>query len=262
MEEGEKSMKTQFLLETKELDYLTKHFRITTNKSVDRMYSIPSLDLLNEAKCRDYLDKVTDIFESPSKKVLASQFSKRYSFSIITHSLYAMTMFNRGLDHSIENCNIESEYHDNVWLPKVRLSKLHVDQPTETNRHKWRDQVIKNIFANHIAKIWRSISQTTNISTTVLWENTAIYVYWLYEKRIGEGASESQKSRIYEDYQYLLGEAPGSLFGQSENPLKNYNSLNCTIPSPDKPVRIRKTCCYYYQISFNKVYCSTCPRNK
>jgi len=242
-----------------EMDLLTKHFRLTKNTSSDRELSVPAVDLLDEAKCMTYLDRVTGIFQSPSKIVTASQFSKRYSFLMIAPSLYAMTMFNKGWDHSVQNCHIESVYQDKTWLPKVRLADLQVTQPTDGDRHEWRDQMIKSIFAGNISRIWCAISKAAKIPITVLWENTAIYVYWLYEKRMEEGSDKNQKVRIHEDFQYLLDEAPASLFGYTENPLKKYNSPKCTVSTSDQPVRIRKTCCYYYRISSNDSYCSTCP---
>jgi ferric iron reductase protein FhuF len=247
-------------LNPEEMDYLTKHFRLTTNRSPDPQFSVPSMDLLDETKCLAYLDRVRGIFQSPSTLVTASQFSKRYGFLAIAPSLYAMTMFNKGLDLSVENFMIESAYRDKAWLPNVRLTNWLVTQYVDGHRHEWRDQIIKNIFAGNIAKVWRSISKAGNIPMAILWENTAIYVYWLYEKRIGEGASDKQISRIHEDFHYLLNRAPASLFGEKENPLSRYSSPPSMATSSDQEVRIRKTCCYYYQIAPNQGYCSTCPK--
>jgi ferric iron reductase protein FhuF len=247
-------------LNPEEMDYLTKHFRLTTNISPDPKFSVPSINLLDETKCLAYLDRVRGIFQSSSTLVTASQFSKRYSFLAIAPSLYAMTMFNKGLDFCAENCMIESAYQDKTWLPKVRLTNWLVTPHIDGNRHEWRDHIIKNIFAGNIAKVWRAISKAGNIPMAILWENTAIYVYWLYEKRIGEEASDQQISRVHEDFQYLLSEAPASLFGEKENPLGRYFSPQITTTSSSQEVRIRKTCCYYYQISPNKDYCSTCPK--
>lgn len=246
----------------KEMEYLTEHLRLTTDISPDRRLSVPVADLLDETKCLSYLDRVADVFESPSTLVTASQFAKRYSFLTIAPSLYAMTMFNKGFDHSAPNCHIESVYREETWLPEARLADWQITQPTtDSNRQEWRDQMLNNIFAGNLAKVWRSISKAASIPTPVLWENAAVYVYWLYEKRIGDGVNESQKSRIREDFHYLVNEAPASLFGETVNPLAKFNSPKSRKAPSDQPIRIRKTCCYYYQISPNQAYCSTCPKN-
>lgn len=77
------------------MDVLTKDFRLTINSSPDRIFSIPSIDLLNKAKCLAYLDRVTSIFQSSSKVATVSQFSKRYGFLSFGSGLYAMAMFNK-----------------------------------------------------------------------------------------------------------------------------------------------------------------------
>jgi ferric iron reductase protein FhuF len=248
-------------LEPEEVEYLTKQFRLTTNVSQDRRCSIKAIDLLDEQRSTLYMDRLTDILQSPSRMITASQFAKRYAFLIVAPSLYAMTMYNKGLNLSIENCHVDDLDHNENWVPNIRLTDLHVTQPsTSGKRHEWRDQVIKNIFAGNLVKIWRSISKVSNVPMSILWENTAVRVYSLYEKKVGEGGSEQERSRIQGDFQYLINEAPAVLFGETKNPLAKYYVPKCTISSSDQPVRIRKTCCYYYKVSSNGEYCSTCPK--
>lgn len=246
---------------SEQLDYLINHLRLTTDRSQDLKLSIPSIDLLDETKCSAYLDKLEGIFPSSSNILKASMFAKRYSYMTIASSLFAMTMFNKALDYSVENCQLESRYQDQTWLPNVRLTDWQVTKPGESDRCEWRYEVVKNIFAGNIAKVWRTLSKTANIPITILWENTAIYVYWLYEKRIGGEDAEHQKINIHEDFHFLLNKAPAALFGTAINPLTRFNSPKSNVPISEQLVRIRKTCCYYYQISPDQSCCSTCPRN-
>lgn len=244
-----------------EQQYLATHFRVTTNISPDRDSSISAVDLLDEESLRAYLERIADKFQAPSLMVTASQFAKRYSFLIIAPSLYALSVYNKGVDHSLENCHLESAQQKGTWLPQLRLSDWGVSQPSENSRAAWRDQILENMFAGNLAKVWRALARTAKISSQVLWENTAVYVYWLYEKRIGEEANGLQKSRLQDDFQYLLN-APASLFGEAENPLKQFNGPKCVLSPAKPPIRVRQTCCFYYQISPQQSYCSTCPRNK
>ncbi len=247
--------------EPEEIKVLTSDFRITTTESLDHKHSLSVAELLSEAMASEYMDRVAALFETSSKVVAASQFSKRVSFSMIAPSLYAMSICNKGLDFSAENCHIESRFQEKTWLPQVRLNDWTVTQPVGNDRDAWRTQVVHNIFAGNLFKVWQAVSQATKIPIAILWENTAIYVYWLYEKRIGDENNESLRSRIEADFQFLL-EAPASLFGLSENPLSRYNTAKCMVTSSEHPVRIRQTCCYYYQVSMNQAYCTSCPRVK
>ncbi|QJD88029.1 (2Fe-2S)-binding protein [Cohnella herbarum] len=250
-----------FAMLPEEMNVLTQHFRLTLEPSLDRRISIPSVSLLDRDKGLELMDKVSTVFETSSKVAVVSLFAKRYGFMSILSGLYAMTMFDKSLNYSIENCHLESSYRDQAWLPKVRLIRWDVSRPVEGCREEWRDQVLRTIFAGNIAKVWRALTKIAPISASVLWENAAIYVYWLYENRIEEGASEAQKSRIRDDFQYLINEAPATLFGETSNPFKKFNSDKIMIPTSDVPLRIRKTCCYYYQTS-DEEYCPTCPKRK
>ncbi|XEC94539.1 IucA/IucC family C-terminal-domain containing protein [Paenibacillus tarimensis] len=250
------------LFKPEELDVLTSVFRLRIDPSPERTFSIPSSDLLDKDKCLAYMEGITGIFESSSMVAVISQFSKRYAYMTMASGLYAMTMFDKGLDYSVDNCHIESVYHGESWLPEVRLTDWQETSPEDGKRSEWRQQVIRNIFADNIAKVWCSIAKAANVPVAMLWENMAISLYWLYEKRMGEGADERQKARIHEDYHYLLHEAPAELFGETENPLAKFNSPKCATPASDVAIRMRKTCCFLYEIPGEAVYCITCPKMK
>ncbi|WP_256760514.1 IucA/IucC family C-terminal-domain containing protein [Cohnella sp. WQ 127256] len=251
------------MFKPEEVDVLVQDYRLMLEPSSDRRFSMPAIDLLNKEKSLEYLAGVSSIFESSSHVATVSLFAKRYSYLIIASSLYAMSVFNKGIDYSIANCHIESYYQGQAWLPRVRLADWPVSQPTEGNRKEWRDQIIHNIFAENIAKAWLSLSKMAPISKAVLWENTAIYVYWLYENKFGEGVSADQNSRVQEDFEYLLNEAPAHLFGENKNPFARFNSPKKATLASDVPIRIRQTCCYYYLASDEpEDYCPTCPKIK
>ncbi|UHA73403.1 (2Fe-2S)-binding protein [Paenibacillus sp. 481] len=250
------------LFEPEEVNILTEHFRLTLHASRDSRLSIPAVDLLDTAKCQEYLEAAKTIFQCSNAAASLSQLSKRYAYLTMASGLYAMTMFNKGLDYSIENCHIESVDEDKSWLPEVCLSDWRVTEPTGGDRYIWREQMIQRIFAGNMAEVWNSVSKVAKVPTSILWENAAISVYWLYERRMLEGASDQQKARIQEDFQYLVQEAPAHLFGERENPMKKYNSPKCTTSYSDTPIRVRKTCCFLYKISDDHDYCLTCPKLK
>ncbi|PZD94314.1 hypothetical protein DNH61_18050 [Paenibacillus sambharensis] len=238
---------------------LTEDYRLTKMSSPDRSLSVPSLDLLDTNRCRSYMEGAAEIFGTTVIAAAASQFSKRYAYMTMASGLYAMTMFDKALDYSLENCRIESVYQGSSWLPEVRLSDWQVSSPAAEGRKEWRDQVVSRIFAGNIAKVWRSIAAAARIPASTLWENMAISVYWLYEKRMVEGADESGLRRIEEDLRYLLEEAPAELFGERENPLMKYNNAETVISSSGEPKRKRRTCCLLYKVSGSSPYCVTCP---
>lgn len=247
-------------LASREQHVLAEQFRFTNAISPDRKLSIPVHDLLKEDTMTAYLNQLAEFFPSASSRVIASQFSKRYSFMILTPSLYSLTMFNKHLIMSMENCHIESAYNDSKWLPKIRLQNLNVTCPESESRETWMNDAVSQIFADHLAKIWHTLSKIAHLPMATLWENAAIYVYWLYEIQMLKEADEQIKKQIHCDFQYLLYVAAGDLFGTNKNPLKKFNNKKCQSPLTKQLIRGRNTCCLYYKISSEGDYCSTCPK--
>lgn len=248
-------------LSAEETSVLLREYRLAIEPAVDATYSLYAKNLLDNEQALDYLQKIAHFFQSPSILVTASLFAKRYSVLTIASAFYAMSRYDKGLHCRIENMWVEAEY-SKPWLPTIRLIDRTVSIPTE-DREKWRDEVLREIFANNLAKVWQSLAKISKIPKTILWENTAIYVNWLYETKIGEGASEQEKARIQEDYHYIVNLAPGSIFGERKNPLTNYCGPKVTILESEQPVRLRKTCCFYYHTSDEaNDYCISCPKIK
>jgi ferric iron reductase protein FhuF len=242
-----------------ELNFLQEHLRITTKQSSDWWASCSVKDLLDPDKCQAYLTHLSDLLGSPSLVVTASQFSKRYTFMAVLPALYAMSAFNKGLDVSMENCHIESAYRNDKWAPRLRLTNWSVSRP-EGDRNGWRERMVHTIFAENVANVWRVLSACTGISRMVLWENTAVYVYWLYEKKLAE-ADEITRRRAEEDFRYLVSGAPPECFGDWIQPLSKYYFKKSPVPFSEEPIRTRKTCCLYYQLAGAKKCCSNCPKN-
>jgi ferric iron reductase protein FhuF len=246
-----------------ELGVLTKDYRLATEPSIDRAYSIRASDLLDPAKSKPYIELLKQIYETSSETAAVSMFAKRYGYLTIASSLYAMTMYNKALNYAIENCHIESHRQGEAWLPQLGLTNWDMSTPADGARSEWRDRVIRSIFADNVGKLWRALSKTAKISSAILWENTAIYVYYLYEKRFSEGATQEQKARIADDYRYLLNEAPAHLFGESKNPINRFNVPKRQTDASAEPFRPRTTCCLYYMVADEPDdYCHSCPKIK
>lgn len=248
-------------LEPDQFQALAADYRLTREASADRAFSIPFSDLLDPEQSLNYFRGVSGIFKTDSQTAAVSLFAKRYAFLVIAANLYAMSRFNKGLNLELANGWIESSYQGEAWLPKARLNDWQVSEPSGMQREEWRDEVLERMFAGNLSRVWTAVSQTVKISKAVLWENTAIYVYWLYEKKFAEGADPEQKRRMEEDYRYLLHDAPPRIFGESRNPLKQFDSPKVLRSGYEKPLRVRKTCCLYYITSDEPAdYCSTCPK--
>ncbi len=246
-------------LQHDELEQL-KNFRLT-EEAYSSELSISVKELFKETELHQYLQKLEDVLHSPDHKVTASMFVKRYGFFAVL-SLYSMTILNKGLNVSVDNLSLQNneEKELSVWLPNFRLEDLEVSEPGP-DRMSWRDDYLKRLFSEHIFEIVTVLAKETKISKLVLWENIAIYIFWLYDMLLEDERFSNIAGRIKEDYLYVVEKAPGHLFGPyNKNPLSRYFTQKTFFPEQDKEIRVRKTCCFYYQTTESQDdHCLTCP---
>jgi ferric iron reductase protein FhuF len=237
-----------------------KNYRLT-EEAYPSDLSISVTELLNKIELNPFLQKLQDILTAPDLKVTASMIAKRYGFFAVL-SLYSMTILNKRLNVKIENVSLENNEDKelSVWLPNFRLEDLEV-LDTDLNREGWRDDYLGELFSEHIHELVLILSKETKITKLVLWENIAIYIFWLYDMLLEDERFSNIKDRIKEDYLYVVEKAPGHLFGPyNKNPLARYFTPKTYFPEHNKEIRVRKTCCFYYQTTVNQDdHCLTCP---
>ncbi|MGE8078717.1 siderophore-iron reductase FhuF [Peribacillus loiseleuriae] len=233
--------------------------RLTTSKT-DSSLSVQIKDLLHESALKKYLEIVGSRIQAPNDKVTASLFVKRYAFLSVIY-LYAMSAWNEKLSISYENVSIETDDNETLWLPSFRLATLKTET-FEEDRDKWRKNCLESLFKEHFLPLIDCLARTTKVSKLILWENIAVYIYWLYETvLVEEGVQEAIKNRAQDDFQFIVFQDSADMFGNDlKNPLTRYYNERIYIEELGKEVRPRKTCCLSY-LTINKQRCQTCPHN-
>ncbi|MFJ5713776.1 siderophore-iron reductase FhuF [Neobacillus sp. NPDC093127] len=222
------------------------------NESLDQSFS--AADLLEESYLKDFMENLAKTIGAPSEKIAASIFMKRYAFLAVI-SLYAMTVWNKKMNVSVDNVKMEPVEPEKDWLPSISLTDLTLLDWDGKDRSDWRKSVIKALFANNIYPIITMLEKTIGISRLILWENIAVYLFWLYETEL----KDIENDNVANDFDYLIFEAEGQLFGRyNENPLQRYFSEKTYMEEWNQQIRIRKTCCFTYQLPAGK-RCKTCP---
>lgn len=227
-----------------------RDFRLTTEKKASQL-SIQVKDLLDENKMREYLDLLGGHMEAANSKAAGSIFMKRYAFLAVIF-LYTMTYKNEKLLISFDNLSIETDEKEDVWLPQFYFSHLESETAAQ-DRAIWRRNCLETLFKEHLYPIIHCVSRVAKVSKLILWENIAIYIFWLYETVL-------QHNEIAEeDFYFIVSEAEGSLFGNyHENPLKKYFTEKLYLENAEKEIRRRKSCCYNY-LTKSKQHCTSCP---
>jgi ferric iron reductase protein FhuF len=247
------------------LDVLTKdelvhlrQFRLTTEEKLSEL-SIPLNELLDEDVLLSYLEKVGGHIGSPNLKVTASIFVKRYAFLAVIY-LYGITVWNKKINISFNNIRLQTEEVEDMWLPKFYLHNTQIEIAKE-NRYEWREKALKVFFSENAHVLITQLSKATKQSKLILWENIAIYLFWLYESVLQKLDDEELRNRAKEDFHYLIYETPGSLFGNDHaNPIKRYYYNKRYQEHLQEEVRVRTTCCFSYLLKGATNRCKTCPQ--
>ncbi|WP_174728459.1 IucA/IucC family C-terminal-domain containing protein [Mesobacillus harenae] len=217
-------------------------------------------DFLFPEKTVPFLESAVDRLNAPDIKVTASLFLKRYSFLAVIY-LYTMSAWNKRLDVSLENVELIDDTANPLWIPSFHLKSLNFQEFRGEDREQWRKDTVNHLFKDHLTLILESFSKISKLSKLILWENISVYIFWLYEHILPEIDNGAIKERAALDFKFLMEEAEGSLFGDyHQNPFKQYNSKPVYLDELDKFVRVRKTCCFNYQLKEKQVYCGNCPR--
>ncbi|RAK16612.1 ferric iron reductase protein FhuF [Anoxybacillus vitaminiphilus] len=234
-----------------------KKFRLSTEETNSPL-SVRLDQLLCEDRLTAYLEMLRERIHAPNKAVAASMFMKRYSFLLIM-SLYAMSVWNKSIHFDFKKIWMESEDENKVWMPTFRFETLEYTK-ADNDRQSWRKQVMTDLFANHTYVLVEVLADVSKLSKRILWENVAIYIFWLYESLMEDEKFAAIHDHLFADFHFIVQEAEGSLFGAyHKNPLFRFWKEKTFSIELQKEIRVRTTCCLYYQTAEDGARCQTCP---
>lgn len=245
------------ILQTQEQSLLQQHFWIASPDDMVRGQTYNASELLDEKRLFSLIQQHARQLETNSLITTAAHLSKQYAYMLVVPVLYTMSAINKGLDASIDNIQIhfKQENGNTVW--ELNLKNWNASIPG-SNREVWREQLVRDLFEN-LACVWQALQTLTGVSRFMMWENTANYIYWLYEDKL-QDLSSDRKKQAQEDFHYLLYEVPAEAFLETFQPLYRYYHPKVHVAWSEQPIRLRKTCCLYYQLNAEGQCCHSCPR--
>ena len=188
----------------------------------DPLRSLMARDLLQEEVCERLLDTLSPIIGSPSRAITASLLGKRLSFLATGACLYAMSVYDKGLLLSLDNTVIEYGHDEGLWTSSMPLAHSPPLTYEAGEREAWRETLVQALFAGLLKPLWQTFNRVSGVSRRILWENSAVRVYSLYEKRMAKIDEPSVRERYEADFRWLLTQAEPALFGLDYNPLSHF----------------------------------------
>lgn len=237
---------------------LNKTYRFALSPSDENSHIFQAEDLLDPNKLEELLSQMQEQFGTKYKYAVGSMFSKRYAYLIAVNGLYAMTALRKGLDFSIENTAMKIKNEDEKWLPELVIKD---DHATLIKSDEDKIQAATHIFKDHLSVIWEAVSIKAKVAPSILWENTALYIYYLYETKMAEAETDEERELWQSDLDLLLNLDMAAFGVIGCNPLKVYYHPKTHSPTTGQTARVRTTCCFYYILAEDGSCCSTCPKN-
>lgn len=244
-------------LTSSEVNALSK-FRFTDQKPSERR-NIAVHELFDHTTLQDHLNKIGKQIGSPTHRVTASLLTKRMAFYAIIH-LYTMSVLNKRLSVDIKEMSLVEKDDDSLWLPDFYLGNFIISEACK-NRNQWREEIVENLFAHFFHPLIEALREVTRFSKMVMWENIALYIFWLYECLLKEEKKIEIKQRIEDDFCFIIQKAEGALFGPYlQNPLTRFDREKIYREEFNEWIRVRKTCCLSNLLDAKDgKRCATCP---
>jgi ferric iron reductase protein FhuF len=98
---------------------LSGGLRLKDSDERDPLRSMKARDLLQEDVCEQLLDALGPVIGSPTRAITASLLGKRLSFLATGACLYAMSVYDKGLQMSLDNTVIEYGHDEGLWTSSV-----------------------------------------------------------------------------------------------------------------------------------------------
>ncbi|MCA1055498.1 siderophore-iron reductase FhuF [Rossellomorea aquimaris] len=204
-----------------------------------------------------YLEERVALTGADELRTAASLFMKRYAF-IPALGMLAATFWNRKLNLSPHNLILVDHINEKgLWLPRIFLKD---ESAPEFTSQSEKEEFFQSLFRGHLDIVISVLNETARLSKRILWENSAVYLFWVYENEAFV-TSEELREKKERDFAYLLSEENRHVFGAyKENPLNRYYTDKVHRDGFDEKIRVRKTCCLSYRLENGERFrCKTCP---
>lgn len=243
-------------LDSAQRDELRTTFGLREASERDGQHSQPVAAWLDAARCAELLDDLAERMAAPTRRVAASLLTKRLGFLTTGVAFQALSAYDRRLDLTPGNVWIEDGHVQGRWRSALPLSDTR-PLPAVEDHTTARALLARTLFGELLRPLWETLARVGRVSPRILWENAAVRLYSLYDRRLAELEDPAIRARCAEDFAWLLAATPAEL-GLETNPLAQFRRP-ATANTLGRPVRFRRTCCFYYQATAPAEYCSNCP---
>lgn len=248
--------RTKHTLTQEDVQFLAEHFQQFAGEDVSGFRIIPGEQWSNRSSLEHYLNQLKTVLHSDSSVAVASTFTKKYAYFIVTAGLVPKSVFHKSPRFDFDNIQFIHQEEEQKWTPKISFMDKEVTVPEDfRSREEWLRFSYSRLFRDHIKELFDAVHDITRLSKKVMWENLAHHTFWFYERYGKQILDERQWKTAQRDFQFLIHTLNGEAFGEDSNPLSYFAGLN-RLPNG---APIRKYCCLTYLLNGESHNCKVCP---
>jgi ferric iron reductase protein FhuF len=243
-----------------DFEQLEKLFPICLQDREDVIFSQSVAELLQEGSMARLLNTYGPLIKSLKSAATAISFCGWF-ISVAVALQYSISVRNRAPDFSPQNLVVQLYKADERYGFAFKINRwTEQTAPVQSkDRALWRNRMLAQFYASTVRPLVEALSDATEIQPAKLWGQFPSAFLYYVDKWYEMDVDPEIKERIRVDYQSLVEELDGEVFGHRKNPFDVKIRWIESLETPDESVRMKCTCCLYYCLEGGD-YCYTCPR--
>lgn len=216
-------------------------------------------ELLEPEHARSFLKLYAALIKATDLSPAATYFVS-YLRGLTTAVQSLMSLENASMDWSMSNWSLLVLVKDGHTRLKFNPVNPTITHAAPRNREEWRNQILGHFYGETLQPIINVLAKEAKLSQNQLWAIMPTGLYYYKENAITQFAGNPAVYRqIISDYQYLINEMDGSIFGCNHNPLNVKIQMVDNPYSPGEQMPRKSSCCLAY-LTEGCSYCYTCPK--
>jgi hypothetical protein len=234
------------------------YFRMSDHPN--KLYSVRLSDFNNKEVINDFIDNYGEKIKALNSEVAATYFCSAYGW-MLSGLQYVLSHYDTALNTSLSNIELQMYYdkEHNYYGIGFRFIDCK-DAPLSTERKQWRRDVLEKLYSTNVAPLVNLFHEATNVRLRDLYGQLSIGIYNGYDRVVEICQSVEEKAKIKDDFHFLTKELSPTIFNLKKNP---FNISFSMIESPREEgvtIRMKPSCCLYYQTEGATTKCYGCPR--
>jgi ferric iron reductase protein FhuF len=216
-------------------------------------------DLLVSEKTEQFLQEYGKFIKAPDLNVSATYFSSMFGMTCSAF-ISMLSLYNVKIPVTPSSLLIQFYHNEQYHFDNIAFKLNSEEWYAGENSESWRRDQIGEFLRTFVAPLLEHIAKVADIRVRELWGQLVVGLDFGFNKSLAMAESEEQTEKLKSDYDWLTGKWNTSILFCDKNPL-NFPYLEVeSAQDPEVKLRIKPTCCLYYQTEGAKNKCYTCPR--